>query len=204
MNENEIISAILEGDKNAFEDLVRLYENKIYNLALKWTGDPQDALDVSQEVFLRVYRFLPSFKNRSSFGTWIYRIAINVCRDVLSKKHENVFSLDDDDGEFETQIPDIRYSPENDFERRQIKETLKEGILSLDEAHKAVIIMRDVNGMTYEEIAQTLEINVGTVKSRLARAREKLRKKLTKSGNFFEPFKSNNIEKTEEKEGKLS
>ena len=203
MNENRIIQRITEGDKSAFEELFKLYENRIYNLALKWTGDPQDALDVSQEIFLRVYRYLPGFKNQSSFGTWIYRIAINVCRDAFSKKNENVLSLDGDE-EYETQIPDLRYSPEIEFEKRQIKEVLKEAILSLDDSHKAVVIMRDINGMSYEEIAQALEINTGTVRSRLARAREKLRKKLAENGNFFEAGKSNNSEETSDKEGKQS
>ena len=197
MNEEQIVEKASSGDKRAFEELFKLYEQKIYNLTLRWTGDPNDALDASQEIFLRVYKYLPGFKKQSSFSTWIYRIAVNVCHDFYVSSNNEIISIDDDDTDYQNFIPDIRYSPENEFERRMVREALKEGILSLDEKQKAIIIMRDIEGLSYEKIAEILDINSGTVKSRIARAREKLRRKLVENGNFSESRVSNKQGKEE-------
>ncbi len=197
MNEEQIVEKASSGDKRAFEELFKLYEQKIYNLTLRWTGDPNDALDASQEIFLRVYKYLPGFKKQSSFSTWIYRIAVNVCHDFYVSSNNEIISIDDDDTDYQNFIPDIRYSPENEFERRLVREALKEGILSLDEKQKAIIIMRDIEGLSYDKIAEILDINSGTVKSRIARAREKLRRKLAENGNFSESRVSNKQGKEE-------
>lgn len=196
MNEQQLVEKASSGDKRAFEELFRLYEQKIYNFALRWTGDPDDALDASQEIFLRVYKYLPGFKKQSAFSTWIYRIAVNVCHDIYISKKNEILSLDGEEG-YRESVPDIRYSPENEFERRVVREILKEGILSLDEKQKAIIIMRDLEGLSYEKIAEILDLNSGTVKSRISRAREKLRIKLVENGNFSENRESNDQGKEE-------
>ena len=194
MNENQLAELAKQGDKRAFEQLVLLYEKKIYGLALRYLGDEQDALDASQEVFIRVFRFIKGFKNESSFSTWIYKIAVNVCRDMASHRMPLV-SLSDDEGE--TEIADVRFSPETEFEKRELKRLLSEGIKALDEDHRQVIILRDMQNLSYEKIAEILGINVGTVKSRIARGRDKLRRYLIENGNFPEKNESKSSEKEE-------
>ena len=170
-----------------------MFEKKVYNMALRYTADPQDALDICQEVFLRVYRFLPKYKGDSTLSTWIYRITMNVCHDTAYKKESiNDIRIDvkNDDEEYRTEIADARFDPEKEFEKKQVRELIQKGIATLDETYKEAIIMRDINGMSYEEIADVLGINQGTVKSRIFRAREKLKKFLIKNGNFFEDMQS--------------
>ena len=120
MNERDIVALAQKGDKNAFEQIVTIYEKKIYNMALRYTKDPEDALDICQEVFLRVYRFLPGFKGDSSLSTWIYRITMNVCHNTVGKK-TNIYEMSLDSGthddEAQTEIADVRFDPEKEFEK---------------------------------------------------------------------------------------
>ena len=193
MSEKELVALAVKGDNYAFEQIVTMFEKKVYNMALRYTADPQDALDICQEVFLRVYRFLPKYKGDSTLSTWIYRITMNVCHDTAYKKESiNDIRIDvkNDDDEYRTEVADVRFDPEKEFEKKQIREVIQKGIATLDETYKEAIIMRDINGMSYEEIADVLGINQGTVKSRIFRAREKLKKFLIKNGNFFEDMQS--------------
>ena len=188
MNERDIVALAQKGDKNAFEQIVTIYEKKIYNMALRYTKDPEDALDICQEVFLRVYRFLPGFKGDSSLSTWIYRITMNVCHNTVGKK-TNIYEMSLDSGtnddEAQTEIADVRFDPEKEFEKKQTREIIARGITMLDADYRDAIIMRDINGMSYDEIATALGVSQGTVKSRISRAREKLKNFLIKNGNFF-------------------
>lgn len=204
MDEKTIVFKAANGDHAAFEQIVSLYEKKIYNMALRYCNNSDDAMDISQEVFLRIYRFLPKFNGESQFSTWVYRITMNVCHDIAGKKsgitEVSFDAKSDDDEEYTVEVSDERFSPENELEKKELREIIKKGIAALDEAYRDAVIMRDINGLAYEDIADILQIGVGTVKSRIARGREKLRKFLCQHGNFFEKSKSNNSESERKEE----
>ena len=193
MNEHKIVALAKNGDHSAFEQIVTAYEKKVYNMALRYTGNPEDALDISQEVFLRVYRFLHKYKGESSLSTWIYRITMNVCHDTAGNE-TNIYELSLDSGpgddEQTTEIADMRYDPEKELEKKHTRQLIQQAISMLDGDHRDVIIMRDINGLSYDEIANVLNISPGTVKSRISRAREKMKNFSLKSGNFFEELQS--------------
>lgn len=187
--EDALIDLARQGDLDAFDKLVRLYEKQVYNVALRFVGSPEDAFDISQETFLRVFRSLSGFKGNSAFSTWIFRVESNICIDYARKesrrrRHERSFVVDTDDGEVVLEVPDIRYSPENASEKAMLAEALRECMKRLSPEHRQVLSLREASGMSYAEIAETLGIEEGTVKSRIARARETLRSLLIKEGNF--------------------
>ena len=193
-DELTLVRRAQEGDQRAFEELVRAYESKVYAIVLRWTGNREDALDGAQEVFLRMFRFLSSFDCRSSFSTWIYRVAVNVCKDAAAKRarlQEQPLERDDGEGPYETELPDARYEPEALYARQERAEALQKALAALPEEHRAVILLRDLRGLSYREIGDVLDLEEGTVKSRIARAREKLRALLVESGNFFDAPQSN-------------
>ena len=186
--EREIVRKAGAGDMAAFEQLVNLYEKKIYMLAYRNLGNEQDALDVSQEVFLRVFRFLSGFKEESSFSTWIYRIATNLCKDFAKKRRYGseipLYQQDEEEEEYQIEVTDFRFNPEIEAERKEMVEELGKALDSLTDRHREVLVMREISGKSYMEIAQILELDVGTVKSRISRAREKVREYLTEKGTF--------------------
>ena len=187
--ERELVQQAKAGDRAAFAGLVSAYEGKIYNLALRYLGSREDAMDASQEVFLRVFRFLPGFQEESGFSTWIYRIGVNVCKDMLHrrlKRAEQPLEVPDEEDEGRpVDVPDLRYDPERIMEGVELRQALSDAILALPEQQREIIILRDIRGLSYEEIALALALEAGTVKSRLFRARENLRKKLLQIGNIF-------------------
>ena len=187
--ERELVQQAKAGDRAAFAGLVSAYEGKIYNLALRYLGSREDAMDASQEVFLRVFRFLPGFQEESGFSTWIYRIGVNVCKDMLHrrlKRAEQTLEVPDEEDEGRpVDVPDLRYDPERIMEGAELRQALSDAILALPEQQREIIILRDIRGLSYEEIALALALEAGTVKSRLFRARESLRKKLLQNGNIF-------------------
>lgn len=187
--ERELVQQAKAGDRAAFAGLVSAYEGKIYNLALRYLGSREDAMDASQEVFLRVFRFLPGFQEESGFSTWIYRIGVNVCKDMLHrrlKRAEQPLEVPDEEDEGRpVDVPDLRYDPERIMEGVELRQALSDAILALPEQQREIIILRDIRGLSYEEIALALALEAGTVKSRLFRARENLRKKLLQNGNIF-------------------
>ena len=146
-------------------------------------------MDASQEVFLRVFRFLPGFQEESGFSTWIYRIGVNVCKDMLvkrNKRNELSLELPDDEEDYRTvEVSDERYDPQAIVEQSDLRECLASAIAELPQQQREMIVLRDIQGLSYEEIGQVLCLESGTVKSRLSRARENLRKKLLQSGNIF-------------------
>ena len=188
-NEKALVQQAKAGDRNAFAALVSAYEGKIYNLALRYLGNREDAMDASQEVFLRVFRFLPGFQEESGFSTWIYRIGVNVCKDMLvkrNKRNELSLELPDDEEDYRTvEVSDERYDPQAIVEQSDLRESLASAIAELPQQQREMIVLRDIQGLSYEEIGQVLCLEIGTVKSRLSRARENLRKKLLQSGNIF-------------------
>lgn len=195
--EEELVKQAKQGNQSAFETLVRQYEKKVFNVALRMSGRPEDAFDLSQEAFLRVYRALPAFREESSFSTWLYRIVSNVCMDFARKragrqKHESPLITSDDDGnDVVLEVPDLRYSPETQQENKELAAALAEGIARLSPMHRQILLLRDISGLSYQDIAEIFDLEEGTVKSRLSRAREKLRVFLADSGNFPHGSSSN-------------
>lgn len=182
-------------DPASFEDMVRLYETKIYHMAQKMVKDPALACDVAQDVFVKVYQALPTFKENSSLSTWIYRIAMNVCIDYQRKiKRENTLFLiqtGEDQEEYAIEVPDTAPSPEERFERKEAFREIQKALQKLSCDHRAVIVLKDVEHKSYAEISEILHCSQGTVKSRLNRGREQLRAILSRDGNFFSKLKSN-------------
>jgi len=199
--EEEIIQRVIGGDKNAFEGLVLVNQKNVYNLALKMTRNEDDALDISQEAFIKAFRQLRNFRGDSRFSVWMYRLTYNLCIDFLRKKpKDNTTSLyfEDESGESTPlEIPDVRNLPEDSTLRKELRKNINDSIKELPQKHREVIAMREIAGMSYEEIAKTLRINEGTVKSRLARARMKLIVILKEKGTFPDSFRLNNREEVE-------
>jgi RNA polymerase sigma-70 factor (ECF subfamily) len=191
--EQEIIRRVVDGDENAFEDIVLANQKNVYNLALKMTGNEEDALDISQEAFLKAYRQLSGFRGESRLSVWLYRLTYNLCIDFLRKKPRSKavsLSYEDDGGEVQDlEIPDLRDLPEDSAIRSETRKTIAEGIKELAQKHREILVMREITCMSYDEIAETLSVNVGTVKSRLARARMKLVEILVEKGTFPDSFR---------------
>ncbi len=176
-----------DGDKAAFEKLVTKHERLVSTCIYSVVNNPDDVLDISQEVFLKVYRSLSSFKGESEFSTWIYRIAKNCAYDFVRKKRINSTSIDSSGEENEGfDIPDTsdRNNPEKSALESERSALLWNAISKLSQEHREIIILRDMNDYSYEQLAEALSIEVGTVKSRLFRAREALKKILIKE-NYF-------------------
>lgn len=191
MTEQELVARAKAGDDEAFAQLMRDNETRIYNLTLRMTGSPEDAMDLAQEAFLNAWRGLKFFKGDSAFSTWVYRLASNACIDHLRrKKRRQDISLPmptDEEDDSQPDIPDDRFCPERGLERQELRRAVAQGLEQLSPEHRQVLVMREVNGLSYQEIADVLDLESGTVKSRIARARISLRKILLESGNFSTP-----------------
>jgi len=176
--ESKIIQNVLGGDTGAFEALVTDNQQNVYNLALKMTNNPDDALDISQEAFLRAYTRLGAFRGESRFSVWMYRMTYNLCIDFLRKSKRTAASpltfTDDEGRERDLDVPDLRNLPEDAAIQSETRRLLEESIEKLSADHKEIFLMREVTGMNYADIAFALDISEGTVKSRLARARKAL------------------------------
>ena len=190
MTEQELVERAKKGDETAFEVLVTDNEKRIYNLCRRLTGNPEDAAELTQEAFLNAWRGLSRFQGESSFSTWLYRLASNACIDFLrkEKRRQNLsmtVSLDDEEEARQVELPDERYAPERELERTEVRQAVAAGLERLTPEHRQVLVMREINGLSYAEIGAVLGLEEGTVKSRIARARNALRKVLTERGNFF-------------------
>lgn len=195
MTEQELTARAKQGDQDAFAQLVEANQNRIYTLACRMTGNPEDGADLAQEIFLRAWRTLPSFQGESSFATWLYRLGSNLCIDFLRREKRRrsaaaVTSLDDEDTAARTEIPDHRFTPESELERRELRDAVGRALLKLSDEHRQVLVLRELDGLTYSEIAARLQLEEGTVKSRIARARLSLRNILLSDGNFSPPASS--------------
>lgn len=183
MLEEELVIRSQKGDVNAFEELVARYERKVYSIAYRFTGNKEDAYDLAQEAFLRAYQSLKNFKNNASFSTWISKIISNICIDQLRKiKRNPQTSLDEEiwleEGSVTKQIQDGGPTPEQIIENKELKKYLQGLILQLNPEYRMVIVLRDIYGYSYEEIAEMMDCSLGTVKSRLNRARKALKQKI--------------------------
>ena len=190
MTEVELVRAAQGGDQGAFGKLVEQNQGKIYSLCYRMTGNPDDAADLTQEAFLNAWRGLSKFGGQSSFSTWLYRLASNACIDFLRReKRRSALSItleDEDDEDRQADFPDDRWSPERELERKELRQALQDGLAALSPEHREVLLLRETEGLSYQEIAQCLDLEEGTVKSRIARARLALKDYLQKSGNFFD------------------
>jgi len=180
--DKELVKRVQKGDKGAFDLLVLKYEQKIVNLVMRYVRDPELALDISQEAFIKAYRALPRFRGDSAFYTWLYRIAVNTAKNYLAAQRRRPMDI-----ELDMQDPD-QYglhaklketdTPEGLTISQELQEVLERAIEALPDDLRTAIILRELDGMSYEEIAQTMDCPVGTVRSRIFRARDAIGKKV--------------------------
>ncbi|MDY3079629.1 MAG: sigma-70 family RNA polymerase sigma factor [Oscillospiraceae bacterium] len=185
--ENGVIRSVLDGNINDFEQLVTAYEKNVYNLALRMVGDPDDAADITQETFIKAYRALGSFRGDSKFSSWIYRIASNVCLDFLrsrSRRAQVPLSFENEDEEGEIELPDMSQNPEKVLMKKLSMEAVRRGMEKLPPKQRQILVLRELCGLSYAELAQTLSVEEGTVKSRIFRARKRLCAILLGDGNI--------------------
>jgi RNA polymerase sigma-70 factor (ECF subfamily) len=178
-----LIKRVQQGDKAAFDLLVVKYQHKILKLIMRYVRDPSEAMDVAQEAFLKAYRAAPSFRGDSAFYTWLYRIAINTSKNYLvaAQRRPVRFDLDTQDAEQYEAFAKLREldTPEGLVLTDEIRAAVSKAIAELPEELRTAILLREMEGMSYEEIATTMECPVGTVRSRIFRAREAIDKHIS-------------------------
>ena len=192
MREEELIRRAAQGDDGAFEQLVLAHQRQVYNLCLRICCNEADAMDLSQEAFIRAWRGLEQYQFGAEFSTWLYRLTRNVCIDFLraQKRRQTVpLHLNDDEGETELPLPDTAEGPEERAVAGERRRALAQAMQALSPEHREILTLRVIEDLPYEQIAQILGVRTGTVKSRLARARISL-KNILKSGNQMNLFSS--------------
>ena len=185
IDERELIEKAGRGDAYAFEQLMAAHESKMYAVALRMCGNREDAQDCLQEAMLRVYRALAGFKGQSSFSTWVYRITMNSCLDELRRRKSRTATSLDAMLENGFAPSDEGDTPEQSSLRSEQRRALEKAIAGRPEDMRAAIVLRDVQDCSYDEIADALDANVGTIKSRISRGREKLRAVLLEQPELF-------------------
>lgn len=197
VQERDLLLRSRRGDRDAFGELVRRYERKVLALTCRMCRNSEDGEEAAQEAFLAAWQNLPGFRGDAAFSTWLYRLAANASTDLLrregrrSAKHGP--SLDDD--ETWVELPDSGPSPQALAERTELKEQIEDALRKLSPDHRQALILREIHQLSYEEISAALGLDLGTVKSRISRARGRLRRILLQSGNFSPPGPSNRAEK---------
>jgi RNA polymerase sigma-70 factor (ECF subfamily) len=188
-DDEQLVRRSRTGDLDAFDELVRKYQSKVYTLAFRFMGNHADAGDLSQDAFIRAYQALSSFRGDASFATWLYRITANVCRDEIRKQSRyKKVSLDEvimqpgGSGSLAATGP----TPEESLEKVELKDVVQRHLNALSDEHRLILVMRDIQGMSYDEIAASLDCTLGTVKSRLNRARQTLKKRLLEHRELIE------------------
>lgn len=186
--ESRIIKAVCAGNTDAFEALVLEHQARVYRLALHLLGNEADAADAAQDAFLKAYISLKDFRGDSRFSTWLCRLTNNVCLDMLRRRRrqESVpLTREDGDGEdAELALPDPAPLPEEELLRRERQRAVRAALSALPEEHRRILSLRELGGLSYEEIGAELRLEPGTVKSRLSRARKRLYALLQEDGNF--------------------
>lgn len=184
LSDNEIIEAVKAGDEDAFSLIVERYRNPITNFLYRFLNDREEAMDLAQETFVRVYFALDRYHTRYAFSTYIYRIASNLAiSEIRKRKRRNVFSLTglfqrEDSETEEYQPPDERPLPDADLIDDETSRLVATAIASLPPKYRVAILLRDIEGLSYDEIAEVMELGLGTTKSRISRARGLLKEKL--------------------------
>jgi RNA polymerase sigma-70 factor (ECF subfamily) len=169
-----------QGDRNAFDELVRRYSSRMVNVAYQVLGDRELAEDVAQETFLRAYKSAARYRQISKFSTWLYTIALNLCRNELRRRKFKTYSLEgmaerDEDSKIRVDIPDEKTQPDLDMERKEAGTLVRQAVEKLPEKFKAPLVLRDIQELTYEEISEILNLPEGTVKSRINRGRMRVK-----------------------------
>jgi len=179
-NELWLVEQSRNGNVDAFEELIKDYKKTAYNIALRVLRNVEDAEDASQEALIKVYKSIQNFNMQSSFKSWMYRIVVNTCIDFKRKKNINAVSIDENvdlggNKEFQREIADNSYNPESLIEKNFNSKLINDAVNRLEDDFKTIIILRDIQGFSYSEISEILSCNLGTVKSRLNRARKNLK-----------------------------
>lgn len=182
LREQLLIEKARNGDDVSFELLIEGCLPKAYNTALRFLRNEQDAADALQESMIKVFRYLDRFKGESKFDTWVYRIVVNTCNDILrknvsAKEPESIYKADEE-GEWMMEIADPSPPPEDVLDRKESAEQIIECLNLMTAEHREIIVLRDIQGFSYEEISSILDCTEGTVKSRINRARQRLRSML--------------------------
>lgn len=179
-DDQRLVQRVQRGEKIAFDLLVLKYQHKIVKLVMRYVRDPSEALDVSQEAFLKAYRALPKFRGDSAFYTWLYRIAVNTAKNYIVAQNRRPIEYDLDLQESDGYDLNVRLrnedSPEKIAQRDELRDTVQSAIDSLPDELRVAILLREIDGLSYEEIAHAMECPVGTVRSRIFRAREAIDK----------------------------
>ena len=175
-DDQRLVERVQRGDKLAFDLLVLKYQHKIVKLIMRYVRDPSEALDVSQEAFLKAYRALPKFRGDSAFYTWLYRIAVNTAKNYIVAMNRRPIEYDLDLQESDGYELNVKLrnedSPEKIAQRDELRQTVQSAIDSLPDELRSAILLREIDGLSYQEIAHAMECPVGTVRSRIFRARE--------------------------------
>lgn len=194
ISEKELLIKAKNGDDEAFEEIIKLYQQKICSTIFYMVKNENIVEDLAQEVFIKVYKNISKFNEESSLYTWIYRITMNTCIDQIKKEKKityiNTF-IDTDEGEVEIQFEDESQRLDEIIENKLKKESLVKAIKSLPAEQRALIVLRDIRQFKYMEIAEMLKLNLGTVKSKISRARQTLKESLEKDGTIVEIDESN-------------
>lgn len=190
MTEDILVRHIAEGDDNAFEYFVEAYNKKIFNISYRLLNNYEDACDITQEIFLKIYRKIHTFKENCSLYTWVYRLSVNTCIDALRRrKNINTLPIDapiqTDEGEMTIDIADDSESTEDILLKKETRSILQKSITQLPDIYRVLLILREYDGLSYSEISRIVKIPIGTVKSRINRARSMLRDLLI-AGNYFD------------------
>ncbi len=181
-SDKKLVKRVQRGDKGAFDLLVLKYQHKIVNLVMRYVRDPELALDITQEAFIKAYRALPRFRGDSAFYTWMYRIAVNTAKNHLAAQRRRPMNVeldlqDPEQYDLHAKLKETD-TPEAITLSNELRDTVERAIAALPEDLRTAIILRELEGMSYEEIAQTMECPVGTVRSRIFRARDAISKKV--------------------------
>ncbi len=174
-SDREDIRLFLQGQEQGFNRLVYRHQDRMYNLCYRMLGESGAAEEAAQETFMRAYKGLQSFRSESKFSTWIYRIAVNACLNVKETAQHRMSKDSSEWEDVQNTLEDPKDNPEADLERRRRDQQIQTGLRSLPEEFRIPILLRDIEGRSYEEIAEITDANVGTVRSRLHRGRDKLR-----------------------------
>lgn len=186
MEETKLIRRASGGDADAFNALMGMHERRMYAVALRMCGNPEDAQDCLQEAMLRVFRAISGFKGQSSFSTWVYRITMNTCLDELRRRKNRPGTSLDDLLEAGWTPKDSGESPEQHALRTEMGRKLQALIDELPQDMRSAVVLRDIEGYSYEEIAQITQANVGTIKSRISRGRQKMRERIAAMPELFD------------------
>jgi RNA polymerase sigma-70 factor (ECF subfamily) len=172
VEDRRLIQRLREGDRRAFEELLDLFETRVYRLAMRYACSPSDAEDLTQEIFLGIHRNIGGFRGQSALSTWIYRVALNHCLEYRRKKRPVTVPYDE---EIQMASKDWRHDPAESAAKGEVSDQIARALDKLSPLHRDVVILHELHGLTYQECAEVLKVPVGTVKSRLSNAFVRLR-----------------------------